>query len=79
MAIFFSIHCNLNPNGIDHPVCTEGINLQLEGERVESPSLKKDNHQKLPDSKGTPKKQQAEPETSKVIEPCMYSGLHVPS
>ncbi|XP_010294070.1 PREDICTED: sterile alpha motif domain-containing protein 12, partial [Phaethon lepturus] len=60
------IHCNLNPNGIDHPVPTEGINLQLEGEGVESPSVKNTSTPKGPESKETPKRQQAEPEISKV-------------
>ncbi|XP_008115111.1 sterile alpha motif domain-containing protein 12 isoform X2 [Anolis carolinensis] len=60
-----AIHCNLNPNGIDLSVHTEGINLQLEGERVDSSSLKKENSSKLPESKGTPKRQQGESETSK--------------
>ncbi|KAM7175507.1 sterile alpha motif domain-containing protein 12 isoform 3-T3 [Macrochelys suwanniensis] len=60
-----AIHCNLNPNGIDHPVHTEDINLSLEGEGVELPSRKNDNTQKVLESKGTPKRQQVEPETSK--------------
>ncbi|XP_067386769.1 sterile alpha motif domain-containing protein 12 isoform X5 [Emydura macquarii macquarii] len=60
-----AIHCNLNPNGIDHPVHTEGINLSLEGEGVELPTHKNDNTQKMLESKGSPKRQQLEPETSK--------------
>ncbi|XP_074941748.1 sterile alpha motif domain-containing protein 12 isoform X2 [Phalacrocorax aristotelis] len=60
-----AIHCNLNPNGIDHPVPTEGINLQLEGEGVESPSVKNTSAPKGPESKETPKRQQLEPEISK--------------
>lgn len=67
--VFFpppAIHCNLNPNGIDHPVPTEGINLQLEGEGGESPSAKNTSAPKGPESKETPKKQQVEPEISKV-------------
>ncbi|XP_076185309.1 sterile alpha motif domain-containing protein 12 isoform X1 [Aptenodytes patagonicus] len=60
-----AIHCNLNPNGIDHPVPAEGINLQLEGEGVESPSVKNTSTPKGPESKETPKRQQAEPEISK--------------
>ncbi|XP_077207728.1 sterile alpha motif domain-containing protein 12 isoform X2 [Paroedura picta] len=60
-----AIHCSLNPNGIDLSVHTEGINLQLEGERVESSSLKKENSSKLLESKGTPKRQQVEAEASK--------------
>ncbi|XP_043395094.1 sterile alpha motif domain-containing protein 12 isoform X7 [Chelonia mydas] len=60
-----AIHCNLNPNGIDRPVHTEDINLSLEGEGVELPSRKNDNTQKVIESKGTPKRQQVEPETSK--------------
>lgn len=60
-----SIHCNLNPNGIDHPVPTEGINLRLEGEGAESPSAKNSSAPKGPESKETPKRQQVEPEISK--------------
>uniref|UniRef100_A0A803Y9K1 Sterile alpha motif domain containing 12 n=1 Tax=Meleagris gallopavo TaxID=9103 RepID=A0A803Y9K1_MELGA len=64
--IFFpAIHCNLNPNGIDHPVPTEGINLQLEGEGAESPAAKNSSALKGPESKETPKRQQVEPEISK--------------
>ncbi|KAJ7338082.1 hypothetical protein JRQ81_010635 [Phrynocephalus forsythii] len=59
-----AIHCNLNPNGIELSVRTEGINLQLEGDRLDSSSHKKESS-KLTESKGTPKKQQAEPEGSK--------------
>ncbi|XP_005517002.1 PREDICTED: sterile alpha motif domain-containing protein 12 [Pseudopodoces humilis] len=66
-----AIHCNLNPNGIDHPVPTEGINLQLEGEGVdsrsqeqESPAVKNTGTPKGPESKGTPKRQ-VEPEITK--------------
>uniref|UniRef100_U3IQX4 Sterile alpha motif domain containing 12 n=1 Tax=Anas platyrhynchos platyrhynchos TaxID=8840 RepID=U3IQX4_ANAPP len=69
-----AIHCNLNPNGIDHPVPTEGINLQLEGEGGESPSAKNTSAPKGPESKETPKKQQVEPEISKVKE---EKGLNV--
>lgn len=64
--LLLALRCSLNPNGIDLPVHTEGINLQLEGERVESSSLKKENSSKLPEPKGTPKRQQVEPEASKV-------------
>lgn len=64
--LYPAIRCSLNPNGIDLPVHTESINLQLEGERVESSLLKKENSSKLQESKGTPKRQQAEPEASKV-------------
>uniref|UniRef100_A0A8C2Y7H1 Sterile alpha motif domain containing 12 n=1 Tax=Coturnix japonica TaxID=93934 RepID=A0A8C2Y7H1_COTJA len=60
-----AIHCNLNPNGIDHPVPTEGINLQLEGEGAESPSAKNSSAPKGPESKETLKRQQVEPEISK--------------
>ncbi|XP_068019328.1 sterile alpha motif domain-containing protein 12 isoform X1 [Melanerpes formicivorus] len=61
-----AIHCNLNPSGIDHPVPTEGINLQLEGEGVESPSVKNTGTPKGPESKETPKRQQVEQEISKA-------------
>nr|XP_034980293.1 sterile alpha motif domain-containing protein 12 isoform X3 [Zootoca vivipara] len=60
-----AIHCSLNPNGIDLSVHTEGINLQLEGERVDSSSHKKESSSKLLESKGTPKRQRGEPESSK--------------
>ncbi|XP_009879330.1 PREDICTED: sterile alpha motif domain-containing protein 12 [Charadrius vociferus] len=63
--LIMTIHCNLNPNGIDHPVPTEGINLQLEGEGVESPSVKNTSTPKGSESKETPKRQQVEPEISK--------------
>ncbi|XP_068038515.1 sterile alpha motif domain-containing protein 12 isoform X1 [Anomalospiza imberbis] len=59
-----AIHCNLNPNGIDHPVPTEGINLQLEGEGVDSLAVKNTGTPKGPESKDTPKRQ-VEPEISK--------------
>ncbi|XP_059721668.1 sterile alpha motif domain-containing protein 12 isoform X1 [Haemorhous mexicanus] len=59
-----AIHCNLNPNGIDHPVPTEGINLQLEGEEVDSLVVKNTGTPKGPESKDTPKRQ-VEPEISK--------------
>ncbi|CAN8183746.1 unnamed protein product [Coccothraustes coccothraustes] len=59
-----AIHCNLNPNGIDHPVPTEGINLQLEGEEVDSLAVKNTGTPKGPESKDTPKRQ-VEPEISK--------------
>uniref|UniRef100_A0A8C3L545 Sterile alpha motif domain containing 12 n=1 Tax=Chrysolophus pictus TaxID=9089 RepID=A0A8C3L545_CHRPC len=66
LSYFFpAIHCNLNPNGIDHPVSTEGINLQLEGEGAESPAAKNSSAPKGPESKETPKRQQVEPEISK--------------
>lgn len=66
LFIFFpAIHCNLNPNGIDHPVPTEGINLQLEGEGVDSPTVKSTGAPKGPESKDTPKRQ-VESEISKV-------------
>uniref|UniRef100_U3JI07 Sterile alpha motif domain containing 12 n=1 Tax=Ficedula albicollis TaxID=59894 RepID=U3JI07_FICAL len=63
-AFSVAIHCNLNPNGIDHPVPTEGINLQLEGEGVDSPTVKSTGAPKGPETKDTPKRQ-VEPEISK--------------
>lgn len=65
-ASFSALHCGLNPRGIDHPACAEGIKLQIEGEGVESQSIKNKNLQKVPDSKGTPKRLQAEADTAKV-------------
>lgn len=63
---FLALHCGLNPRGIDHPACAEGIKLQIEGEGVESQSIKSKNFQKVLDQKGTPKRLQAEAETAKV-------------
>ncbi|XP_011796470.1 PREDICTED: sterile alpha motif domain-containing protein 12 isoform X1 [Colobus angolensis palliatus] len=60
-----ALHCGLNPGGIDHPAHAEGIKLQIEGEGVESQSIKNKNFQKVPDQKGTPKRLQAESETAK--------------
>uniref|UniRef100_A0A9L0SC48 Sterile alpha motif domain containing 12 n=1 Tax=Equus caballus TaxID=9796 RepID=A0A9L0SC48_HORSE len=60
-----ALHCGLNPRGIDHPACAEGIKLQIEGEGVESQSIKSKNFQKVLDQKGTPKRLQAEAETAK--------------
>ncbi|XP_062044059.1 sterile alpha motif domain-containing protein 12 isoform X1 [Lepus europaeus] len=62
-----ALHCGLNPRGIDHAARTEGIKLQIEGEGVESQSIKNKNFQKVPDSKGTPKRLQAETETAKAF------------
>ncbi|KAJ7404998.1 sterile alpha motif domain containing 12 [Willisornis vidua] len=75
LSFLSAIHCNLNPNGIDHPVSTEGINLQLEGEGVESPSVKNTNAPKGPESKETPKRQ-VEPEISKSA--ADYCAADVP-
>ncbi|XP_058420822.1 sterile alpha motif domain-containing protein 12 isoform X8 [Diceros bicornis minor] len=60
-----ALHCGLNPRGIDHPACAEGIKLQIEGEGVESQSIKSKNFQKVLDQKGTPKRLQTEAETAK--------------
>uniref|UniRef100_A0A452S0K8 Uncharacterized protein n=1 Tax=Ursus americanus TaxID=9643 RepID=A0A452S0K8_URSAM len=65
-----TLHCGLNPRGIDHSARAEGIKLQIEGEGVESQSIKNKNFQKVPDQKGTPKRLPAEAETAKVGEPC---------
>ncbi|XP_031213856.1 sterile alpha motif domain-containing protein 12 isoform X1 [Mastomys coucha] len=60
-----ALHCGLNPRGIDHSAHADGIKLQIEGEGVESQSIKNRNFQKVPDQKGTPKRLQAEAETAK--------------
>ncbi|XP_054982132.1 sterile alpha motif domain-containing protein 12 isoform X1 [Sorex araneus] len=60
-----ALHCGLNPQGIDHSPRAEGIKLQIEGEGVESQSIKNKNFQKVLDQKGTPKRLQTEAETSK--------------
>ncbi|XP_073855439.1 sterile alpha motif domain-containing protein 12 isoform X16 [Macaca fascicularis] len=62
-----ALHCGLNPRGIDHPAHAEGIKLQIEGEGVESQSIKNKNFQKVPDQKGTPRRLQAESETAKNL------------
>nr|XP_048313194.1 sterile alpha motif domain-containing protein 12 isoform X2 [Myodes glareolus] len=60
-----ALHCGLTPRGIDHPAHAEGIKLQIEGEGVESQSIKNKNFQKVSDQKGTPKRLQGEAETTK--------------
>ncbi|XP_045037637.2 sterile alpha motif domain-containing protein 12 isoform X3 [Desmodus rotundus] len=60
-----ALHCGLNPRAIDHRARAEGIKLQIEGEGVESQSIKNKNFQKVLDQKGTPKRLQAEAETAK--------------
>jgi hypothetical protein len=54
----------LNPRGIDHPARAEGIKLKIEGEGVESQSIKNKNFQKVSDQKGTPTRLQGEAETT---------------
>ncbi|CAD7693878.1 unnamed protein product [Nyctereutes procyonoides] len=61
-----TLHCGLNPRGIDHSARAEGIKLQIEGEGVESQSIKNKNFQKVLDQKGTPKRLPTEAETAKV-------------
>jgi hypothetical protein len=63
---FLALHCGLNPRGIDHSAHADGIKLQIEGEGVESQSIKNRTFQKVPDQKGTPKRLQGEAETAKV-------------
>lgn len=63
---FLALHCGLNPQSIDHPAHADGIKLQIEGEGVESQSIKNRNFQKVSDQKGTPKRLQGEAETAKV-------------
>lgn len=60
-----ALHCGFNPRGIDRPARAEGIKLQIEGEGVESQSIKNKSFQKVLDQKGTPKRLQAEAETAK--------------
>ncbi|KAM5211179.1 sterile alpha motif domain-containing protein 12 isoform 17-T18 [Hipposideros larvatus] len=62
-----ALHCGFSPRGIDRPACAEGIKLQIEGEGVESQSIKNKSFQKVLDQKGTPKRLQAEAETAKVL------------
>nr|XP_025849160.1 sterile alpha motif domain-containing protein 12 isoform X1 [Vulpes vulpes] len=60
-----ALHCGLNPRGIDHSARAEGLKLQIEGEGVESQSIKNKNFQKVLDQKGTPKRLPTEAETAK--------------
>uniref|UniRef100_A0A8C2SAK5 SAM domain-containing protein n=1 Tax=Capra hircus TaxID=9925 RepID=A0A8C2SAK5_CAPHI len=62
---WLTLHCGLNPRGIDHPAHGESIKLQIEGEGVESQSIKNKTFQKVLDQKGTPKRLQTEAETTK--------------
>ncbi|MEE6463285.1 hypothetical protein FKM82_005840 [Ascaphus truei] len=59
-----AIHCNRNSNNIDHPVCTDNINLHLTGEKTDPP-FKDDNTSIVTEPKGSPKKQQTEPDIAK--------------
>uniref|UniRef100_A0A8C2SAM9 Uncharacterized protein n=1 Tax=Capra hircus TaxID=9925 RepID=A0A8C2SAM9_CAPHI len=65
---WLTLHCGLNPRGIDHPAHGESIKLQIEGEGVESQSIKNKTFQKVLDQKGTPKRLQTEAETTKEVE-----------
>ena len=67
LSSFLALHCGLNPRGIDHPAHGEGIKLQIEGEGVESQSIKNKTFQKVLDQKGTPKRLQTEAETTKKM------------
>ncbi|KAM6216087.1 sterile alpha motif domain-containing protein 12 [Rhynchocyon petersi] len=60
-----ALHCGLSPRCIDHPAQAEGFKLQIEGEGVESQSIKNKNIQKVLDQKGTPKRLPAEAEMAK--------------
>ncbi|KAL1767859.1 sterile alpha motif domain-containing protein 12 isoform X2 [Sigmodon hispidus] len=70
-----ALHCALNPRGIDHPAHAEGIRLQIEGEGLESQSIKNKNFQKVPDQKETPKRLQGEAETAKKTNVSLSSPL----
>lgn len=50
-----ALHCGLNPRGIDHSAHADGIKLQIEGEGVESQSIKNRTFQKVPDQKEPPR------------------------
>ncbi|XP_075070091.1 sterile alpha motif domain-containing protein 12 isoform X2 [Mixophyes fleayi] len=58
-----AIHCNRNSNNIDQPTSTDNINLNLQGEQADSPSVK--DTSKVPEPKGTPKKLQPDPNPPK--------------
>nr|XP_033790288.1 sterile alpha motif domain-containing protein 12 [Geotrypetes seraphini] len=60
-----AVHRNRNSNNIDHRACTEGVDLLLESEGVDSALVNHENTPKVPDSK-TPKRPQTDPETSKA-------------
>ncbi|XP_053571288.1 sterile alpha motif domain-containing protein 12 isoform X4 [Bombina bombina] len=60
-----AIHCSWNSNNIDQPVCTDNINLNLQGEKNDSPSVK-DNTSNV-HCKDSPKKQQSEADIPKGI------------
>ncbi|XP_069477643.1 sterile alpha motif domain-containing protein 12 isoform X2 [Ambystoma mexicanum] len=62
-----AIHCNRNSNNLDRTVCTEGINLQPEGDEVQFPLIQDDNNQKLSEPKGTPRRERSEPEPLKEM------------
>eukprot|EP00079_Xenopus_tropicalis_P012962 XP_002940618.2 PREDICTED: sterile alpha motif domain-containing protein 12 isoform X2 [Xenopus tropicalis] len=57
------VHCSRNSNDIDHPACTDNINLNLKGENSDSTFAK--DTSKVPEPKGTPRKLQTEPDTPK--------------
>lgn len=69
-----ALHCGFSPRGIEHPAHAEGIKLQIEGEGVESQSIKNKSFQKVLDQKGTPKRLQAEAETAKVGNSPVHEG-----
>ncbi|KAJ1193839.1 hypothetical protein NDU88_003135, partial [Pleurodeles waltl] len=62
-----AIHCNLNPNNLDQPVCTEGIDLRQEGNHFKFPSTQDDDNQKASEPKGTPRRERSEPSKPNVV------------
>ncbi|KAM4704869.1 sterile alpha motif domain-containing protein 12 isoform 2-T2 [Rhinophrynus dorsalis] len=74
-----AIHCNRNSNEIDHPVCTDNINLNLKGENTDLKFVKDTSD--FPEPEGTPKNLQTEPDTPKpnnvkVTKPVAYWTQH---
>ncbi|XP_053571284.1 sterile alpha motif domain-containing protein 12 isoform X2 [Bombina bombina] len=75
-----AIHCSWNSNNIDQPVCTDNINLNLQGEKNDSPSVK-DNTSNV-HCKDSPKKQQSEADIPKgsgaYLHPPAQRNNHTP-
>ncbi|KAK6490866.1 sterile alpha motif domain-containing protein 12-like isoform X1 [Huso huso] len=60
-----AVHCNLSQNGIDHASCTEEVCLELQTESAESPAGSEESNPSLPETKGSPKQQNSDAETTR--------------
>uniref|UniRef100_H3A1Q0 Sterile alpha motif domain containing 12 n=1 Tax=Latimeria chalumnae TaxID=7897 RepID=H3A1Q0_LATCH len=60
-----AVHCNLNHNGVGHTVGTEDTNLQLQGDAGDSPVEREESAQNVSELKASPKKRQAEAESTR--------------